>query len=267
MIAPSPLSPSLLVCFDTSTPTTAITVVEQTSQDGAVQSQCLASVTRVDQGSQASAQLVADLEACLQQANRSWTDVTAIGCGVGPGTFTGTRVAVATAKGYAIALDIPVLAIDTLAAIACSAGIDGRVLATIDARRGELYVAGYELRANADQVEILACWLEATAKPIDEVAALLDSEPTLVVAGTGLHELSDEARERHAAQLHLLPGPTAQGLTAACAWHDACDQAQDAQDIGVFYLRQSYAEIGVHVPKRAPFVCTLLDDELEPASS
>jgi len=61
---------------------------------------------------------------------------------VGPGSFTGLRVGIAFAKGLALALDRPTVGIGTLEALAAEA--DGLVFAAIDARRGQLYLQGFE---------------------------------------------------------------------------------------------------------------------------
>lgn len=72
---------------------------------------------------------------------RSQLDVVAVGRG--PGAFTGVRLAVALAQGIALALDRPVVPVSTLAALAMQAEGE-RILAAIDARMGEVYVAGFE---------------------------------------------------------------------------------------------------------------------------
>lgn len=64
-----------------------------------------------------------------------------IGVTVGPGSFTGLRVGLAFAQGLGAALDIPVVGISTLAALArASDGGRGRTAAVIDARRGQVYL-------------------------------------------------------------------------------------------------------------------------------
>lgn len=77
---------------------------------------------------------------------RSTLDV--IACGLGPGSFTGIRVALATAKGIAFALGRPLIGVDSLQAMvrAVPASIldaTDIVLPTIDAKKGELFVAAY----------------------------------------------------------------------------------------------------------------------------
>jgi tRNA threonylcarbamoyladenosine biosynthesis protein TsaB len=61
---------------------------------------------------------------------------------IGPGSFTGLRVGVAFAKGLALALDKPAVGIGTLEGLAAEA--DGLVFAAIDARRGQVYLQGFE---------------------------------------------------------------------------------------------------------------------------
>lgn len=78
-------------------------------------------------------------EALLAEAGVARAQLDAIACGRGPGAFTGVRLAVAIAQGLALALDRPVLAVSTLAALALEAEGHDSILAAIDARMGEVY--------------------------------------------------------------------------------------------------------------------------------
>ncbi|MDH5833098.1 tRNA (adenosine(37)-N6)-threonylcarbamoyltransferase complex dimerization subunit type 1 TsaB [Luteimonas kalidii] len=78
----------------------------------------------------------------LAQAGVAKSQLDAVAVGRGPGAFTGVRLAVALAQGIALALDRPVLAISTLAALAMRAD-GGRVVAAIDARMGEVYLGRF----------------------------------------------------------------------------------------------------------------------------
>lgn len=84
-------------------------------------------------------------EALLADAGIGKSQLDAIACGRGPGAFTGVRLAVALTQGLAFALNRPVLAISTLAALALEANATAgeHVLAAIDARMGEIYLAEY----------------------------------------------------------------------------------------------------------------------------
>jgi tRNA threonylcarbamoyladenosine biosynthesis protein TsaB len=81
-------------------------------------------------------------QAVMAQAGLAFAAVDRIAVTVGPGSFTGLRVGIAFAKGLALALDKPAVGIGTLEALAAEA--DGLVFAVIDARRGQLYLQGFE---------------------------------------------------------------------------------------------------------------------------
>jgi tRNA threonylcarbamoyladenosine biosynthesis protein TsaB len=78
----------------------------------------------------------------LQEAGIARSELDAIAVGRGPGAFTGVRLAIALAQGIAMALDKPVVAVSTLAALSMQSAGE-RTLAAIDARMGEVYHAAY----------------------------------------------------------------------------------------------------------------------------
>jgi len=84
-------------------------------------------------------------EELLAQAGIARNQLDAIAVGRGPGAFTGVRLAIALAQGIALALDRAVLPVSTLHALALRAPTDAlHVLACIDARMGEVYIARYQ---------------------------------------------------------------------------------------------------------------------------
>lgn len=85
--------------------------------------------------------LTPNIEAALAEAGHIVADLDAIVAGCGPGPFTGLRVGMATAAAMGLALDIPVYPVCSLDAIGY--GTTGRVLVVTDARRREVYWAGY----------------------------------------------------------------------------------------------------------------------------
>jgi tRNA threonylcarbamoyladenosine biosynthesis protein TsaB len=92
--------------------------------------------------------LLEDLDALVRQAGARTADVEALAVGIGPGSFTGVRVGLATARGLALALGVPVAGVSTLDALA--AGAPGAV-PVIDARRREVFVLHGEPRVLAPQ--------------------------------------------------------------------------------------------------------------------
>jgi tRNA threonylcarbamoyladenosine biosynthesis protein TsaB len=81
--------------------------------------------------------LLEDVDALLRQAGARTRDLDALAVGIGPGSFTGVRIGLATARGLALGLDLPVAGVSTLAALA--AGAPGAT-PVIDARRREVFV-------------------------------------------------------------------------------------------------------------------------------
>jgi tRNA threonylcarbamoyladenosine biosynthesis protein TsaB len=92
-------------------------------------------------------QLLALCGDALAQAALAWSDVERIGVGVGPGTFTGLRIGVATARALAQSRGAQLVALSTLEALATGAASDGPVLACLDARRGEAFTAAWHAGA------------------------------------------------------------------------------------------------------------------------
>ena len=81
-------------------------------------------------------------EDLLKQCGKSVSDLTGIGVANGPGSFTGIRIGVAAAKGFAWGAELPCCGVSTLAAMAASLGIwQGYVCPVMDARRSQVYNA------------------------------------------------------------------------------------------------------------------------------
>lgn len=247
-------SRSWILALDASTPRTVVAVGWV---DADARAQALVAGDDADDGDQASATLTTRMAAALSRAGIEARALAAVACGRGPGTFTGTRVAVATAKGLAYGLGRPVVPVSTLAAVAGSLGPEhaGTVLAVVDARRGEVYGGRFRCAGGRDgglprleaegeeRVATLAAWLEAIAPwPTD-----------LRVVGSGVAAQRESVPAELSAAAVPLPGPTAAGLWAASVAAFSAGQACHPAVLEAVYLRASYAELGVNVPKR-PFV-------------
>jgi tRNA threonylcarbamoyladenosine biosynthesis protein TsaB len=139
----------VILAFDTATPSTVVGVARPDGTLVAERRHDPAPGERPGHGPQ----LLALAHAALAEAGVEWSAITRLGAGVGPGTFTGLRIGVATARALAQGLGAETVAIPTLRALALGA-LDGTgpVFAVLDARRGEAYVAAYA----ADGAELLA---------------------------------------------------------------------------------------------------------------
>ncbi|MDN5863756.1 MAG: tRNA (adenosine(37)-N6)-threonylcarbamoyltransferase complex dimerization subunit type 1 TsaB [Gammaproteobacteria bacterium] len=128
----------------------------------------------------------------ISEAGLAPADLDFVACGRGPGAFTGVRLGIALAQGFALGAGCPVVGVSDLLALAwkarCARGWE-RVLAVLDARRGELYLAGYDFSKSPAR----ECMAESLVKPetvrivgenwalAGSGAALLDLEPGLPV--------------------------------------------------------------------------------------
>ena len=125
--------------------------------------------------------LMPAVDALLAQAQVAWDEIEAVAVGLGPGSYTGLRIGVVTAKGLAWASGRPVLGISSLAALVAPhlAPPDTLLCAVLEARAGEFFTAVYqrgegELQARA----------EATVLRAEELAQRLSAYPgPVLVAG------------------------------------------------------------------------------------
>lgn len=103
------------------------------------------------------------LDALLAQAGLRLPMLDAIAFGKGPGSFTGLRIACGVAQGLALGADLPVVGVDTLAALAHASGA-AQVVCSLDARMREIYHAAYR-RDAGELIEVQAPGLYAARSP------------------------------------------------------------------------------------------------------
>ena len=152
-------------------------------------------VRHVVAGRDQSSVLLPLLHELMAEAGIGFADLDGIVCGIGPGSFAGLRVGVGFVKGLAVARDLPVVPVTSLATLAQGAlrrtGIS-RALACIDARMGEVYAGAFERDASGLMQPSGA---PRVCKP--EALELSLSAPW-VVAGTGWGTYGAVLRERSA---------------------------------------------------------------------
>lgn len=129
-------------------------------------------------------------EELLAEAGLSRRALDGIATGCGPGAFTGVRLAISAAQGMALALDVPVVPVSSLAALALQAPDNGAaILAVLDARMGEVYSGSF---ARVDG-ELVATAVERVGQAT--VLELPDADAWNVI-GSGWATYADELGRR-----------------------------------------------------------------------
>ncbi len=124
----------------------------------------------------------------LQRAGKTYADLGAIAVSTGPGSFTGVRVAVSTARGLSLALKIPAIGVTTLDALAAEAAktFPGRaVLAALDAGRAEIHAALYDQGPQVRYGPAVMTLEQATAMANETLAVLAGTAAALILEAAG----------------------------------------------------------------------------------
>jgi len=148
--------------------------------------------------------LIPFIKEVLSKGNQSLDSLDAISVGLGPGSYTGLRIGLSTAKGLCYGLDIRLLGISSLRALAAGAKStrgkvhDQHYCAMIDARRNEAYTAIY----NAE--------LEVVSDPVPSVidihfVASMEKYKELIFCGNAVHKLDSFFDKNHHKLLSLRP--------------------------------------------------------------
>lgn len=242
----------LILGLDTSSATASLALVEINDMSAA---RTLG--VREAGSNQHAEELVPLLDALLRAHDKHTTSIDAIAIGAGPGSFTGLRIGMATAKGLAFALERPLWAVSSLAAyaleVASTVGAT-RIAALLDARRSEVFLGCFEV--NEGQVRAID---EERVLPPEEVAAAIRAAwpgvgaSAIAIAGEGLvlyrEGLGDlsSVGATHAPSARLGATPTGVGVAMLAASGDRVDAVQGAVPA---YIRPAEAEI--KFPKGSP---------------
>ncbi len=176
-----------------------------------------------------SKQLLPMCQEVLAEAGLTMSQLDAIACTRGPGSFTGLRIGVGVAKGLAFGQDLPIYAVSSLATLAhqvIEATSCERVVALLDARMGELYMGEYENRQGLPRIIGRECLTDVSSLTIEQQ----------VFAGTGAQEYADALKAR-GALLSPTCFPMARNIISLV--QQGCAERVSASALAPVYLRNN----------------------------
>ncbi len=220
----------IIVGIDTSGPAASCAVL----RDGAV-----AELVAMNRGLTHSETIMPALDAAMAGAGLRCSDVDCFAAVAGPGSFTGVRIGVCAAKGLAHAWNKPVARVDALEALAMNfAHFDGLACPILDARRGQVYCAAFDMRSGLPERA-----LPDAAMELGAFLELLPKDRRLAFLGDGLRAHEEKIRKLlpeaaiAPANLRDLRADAACLLAAARA-----DEWMEARALTPIYLRAPQAE-------------------------
>jgi tRNA threonylcarbamoyladenosine biosynthesis protein TsaB len=181
--------------------------------------------------------LAAEVQGLLREAGATFEALDLIAVGLGPGSFTSLRIGLATAKGIALAHDVPLVGVASLAAMAwqMKGRLSGLLCPVLDARRGELYAAVYRSAPDAPQVVLPEFVADAAG-----IAHALEplGEPVTVFGQLGPEQAGELAAAVHSGVVL----PTAVAVSQLGWRRFLASGAHDLAALRPIYVRVSYAE-------------------------
>ncbi len=162
-------------------------------------------------------------------------DIDVIGVTVGPGSFTGLRIGIATAKGFGDMLNIPLIPLSSLDALALNyKGYRGILVPILDARKSQVYAAVYDNRKG----EMKKLLEETAVDPLTDLAAVLEEFDDILFFGDAVENWHGAIEERYGKRCtfgvdpyHGIRGAALIALTAGA------ERAVSAEEILPKYIR------------------------------
>lgn len=186
--------------------------------------------------------LLPTIDRIMEECECCLADLDALAITVGPGSFTGLRIGMATVKGIALAAHKPIVALSTLDTLAANAaGSDDLVGALLDARKNELYYGFYRMGEQGPQA-----MLEAMVGPpqavVNQARQLLTQEQRVILLGDGYYRYSAFFEEELKEELKAIPGHLMLPRAAA-AGILAVNKARQGEFENLYQLRPVYIRL------------------------
>lgn len=180
------------------------------------------------------------IDEIMQEAEFDISELSCIAVSIGPGTFAGVRIGLAAAKGMALALDLPLLPITSLEALAYEFMIEnenfsGQIAVAIDARRGEVYLQTFDINK-----KIISSVTNAEAVPLNMIEQKMSNEVKMII-GSGAEMVAALLPDLHINFNGKYQNPTAEIIAQFALFLK--DRIIESDDLKPLYLRAPDAKL------------------------
>ena len=166
----------------------------------------------------------------LQAAQVGFEQLEAVAVSKGPGSYTGLRIGVSAAKGYCVALNIPLISLETLEILAQQVDVESGLLAPmIDARRMEVYTAIFDSKKQL---------IEPTQAMIIEANSFGDFSQTCYLFGDGASKTKDILTSSNVVFLDDIVYPSATDMSALAYQKYLQKSFEDVAYFEPYYLKE-----------------------------
>lgn len=234
----------LLLAIDTATPCAALALTAGTADDGEVRG-CL----NMAGGKTHSRRLLLLIDVLMRESGTTWQDVDGIAVGLGPGSFTGLRIGMATAKGLATATGRPLYGVSTLDVLAAQCAGAPLVCSMIDARKKEVYAALYRRDVQGRQVMCAGPLVLPPVALASMLLGVLAADESVLLVGSGARLYGAELLPRLGGRGRVAPAflhePSAAALGLAAGEKVVRGEDLDPIEGMPLYVRGSDAELNL----------------------
>lgn len=220
--------------FDTATMTHSVALIDDEKLVSVYSNRCILSHSQ---------RLLSSIHWVLERADLTLEDISALAVAIGPGSFTGLRIGLSTAKGISLASGKPLVGIPTLDALASTLipTTPYLICPLLDARKKQVYAALYQYRAG----EILEKLTPDMALTPQELCGWI-YDPVIFL-GDGVESYGAFLREHLQELAHFVPleanVPCATAVTALGLKRVKAGRIDNAMTLTPLYVRRSEAEI------------------------
>ena len=223
----------------------SIDTSSQVSSVSVLSAECVAAEISMQGALTHSETLMPHIETALAMARVKKDELDGIAVSIGPGSFTGLRIGLASAKMMAYALHIPLIAVPTLEALAHHCVCEGvRLVPVMDAQKGNVYVQEFTWRADGDALTLHEESSLAILPLAEVIARLSKTEQPVLLLGDAMQRKVDVELPVNVrlAPIHArMPRAACVGLAALTRL--ARGATDDPVTAAPLYLRRSEAEV------------------------